>query len=61
MKNVLYEVRGDILIINVDLSKRVGPSATGRTKIVGSTQGAIRLTSHPGIRFSFVAYAKEKK
>lgn len=39
MKNVEMERKGDILTIRVDLSKSFGPSSTGKTTIVASTEG----------------------
>ncbi len=39
MKNVEMSVDGDILTIRVDLSKEFGPSSSGKTIIVASTEG----------------------
>jgi len=39
VKNVDMSVEGDILIIKVDLTKEFGPSSSGKTIIVGSTEG----------------------
>ncbi|MGO9567759.1 MAG: hypothetical protein ACLP5H_09485 [Desulfomonilaceae bacterium] len=39
MKNVDMEVHGDNLTISVDLSKEFGPSKSGKTIIVASTEG----------------------
>jgi hypothetical protein len=39
MKNVELSVENDILTITVDLSKEFGPSKSGKTIIVASTQG----------------------
>lgn len=39
MKNVALEVEGEILVIRVDLSKEFGPSKSGKTVIVASTEG----------------------
>ncbi|MDR0362956.1 MAG: hypothetical protein LBJ46_09800 [Planctomycetota bacterium] len=39
MKNVEMVVEGDILTIKVDLSKEFGPSASGKTIIIASTEG----------------------
>jgi len=39
MKNVELSVAKDILTIRVDLSKEIGPSKSGKTIIVASTQG----------------------
>ena len=43
MKNVEMTVEGTILTIKVDLSKEFGPSASGKTIIVASTEGNITV------------------
>lgn len=39
MKNVEISVEGDILILKVDLTKEFGPSASGKTIMIGTTEG----------------------
>jgi len=39
MVNVTTEVKGNILVISVDLSKENGLSGSGKNMIIGSTQG----------------------
>ncbi len=43
MKNVEYSVNGDTLTITVDLTKEFGPSASGKTVIIATTEGNVRL------------------
>ena len=43
MKNVEMSVDGTILTIKVDLSKEFGPSSTGKTIIVASTEGNVSI------------------
>lgn len=43
MKNVEMSVAGNILTIKVDLSKEFGPSSSGKTIIVASTEGNITI------------------
>jgi len=43
MKNVEITVAGNILTIKVDLSKEFGPSASGKTTIIASTEGNITI------------------
>ena len=43
MKNVEMKMEDNILIIKVDLSKEFGPSASGKTIIIASTEGNLRL------------------
>ncbi len=43
MKNVDMIVEGNILTIKVDLSKEFGPSASGKTIIIASTEGNVTV------------------
>jgi len=43
MKNVQMAVEGNILMIRVDLSKEFGPSASGKTIIIASTEGNVSV------------------
>lgn len=43
MKNAEMTVQGTILMIKVDLSKEFGPSASGKTIIIASTEGNVTI------------------
>ncbi len=43
MKNVQMMVDGSILTIKVDLSKEFGPSASGKTIIIATTEGNVSV------------------
>jgi len=43
MKNVEMVVEGDTLIIRIDLTRDFGPSRSGKTFIVASTEGNISV------------------
>jgi hypothetical protein len=43
MKNVEMTVEGTTLTITVDLSKEFGPSASGKTIIIASTEGNVTI------------------
>ena len=43
MKNVEMSISGNILTITVDLSKEFGPSSSGKTIIIASTEGNITV------------------
>ena len=43
MKNVQMSVEGNILTIKVDLSKEFGPSSSGKTIIIASTEGNVSV------------------
>ena len=41
MKNIETKIAGSILTITVDLSKEFGPSASGKTTIIASSEGNV--------------------
>jgi hypothetical protein len=43
MKNVQMSIEGNMLTIRVDLSKEFGPSSSGKTIIVASTEGSVTV------------------
>ena len=43
MKNVQMVIAGNILTITVDLTKEFGPSSSGKTIIIASTEGNIAV------------------
>jgi hypothetical protein len=43
MKNVEMTVEGTMLTLKVDLSKEFGPSASGKTIIIASTEGNVTI------------------
>ena len=43
MKNVQMAVEGNILTIKIDLSKEFGPSSSGKTIIIASTEGSVSV------------------
>ena len=43
MKNVEMTIEGTTLTIKIDLTKEFGPSASGKTIIIASTEGNITI------------------
>ena len=43
MKNVEMTVEGNILTMTVDLTKEFGPSSSGKTIIIASTEGNVSV------------------
>ena len=39
MQNVEWEIKGDKLIVKIDLTKEFGPSKSGKTITIASTKG----------------------
>ena len=58
LKNVAVNVEGNTLTITVDLSKELGPSASGKSTLIASTGGAV--TVEGGARVNLSVYRKTK-
>lgn len=49
MKNVQLQTKGSVLTITVDLSRDFGPSASGKTIIIASTEGNQPIDGTPAV------------
>ena len=58
MQSVEMHVEGDILTIQIDLSKEYGPSSSGKTIIIASTEGNVPVPEHEG-RIGLNVYSKK--
>lgn len=56
MKNVEMSVEGNILTITVDLSKEFGPSSSGKTIIIASTEGNQTVPKTNGVKIGLNVY-----
>ena len=52
MKNIEMKQEGNVLVIRVDLTKTFGPSASGKTIIIASTEGNAPVASPTGERIA---------
>jgi hypothetical protein len=59
MKNVEMKMEDNILIIKVDLTKEFGPSASGKTIIIASTEGNISILDKENIKIGLNVYKKK--
>lgn len=58
MQNIEVKVEKNKLILTVDLTKRGGPSSSGKTTIVASTAGNAKIEGHEGLQFGLNVFAK---
>lgn len=58
MKNVDMTVTGNILTINVDLTKEFGPSSSGKTVIIASSEGNQSIPGKETIKIGLNVYRK---
>jgi hypothetical protein len=56
MKNVEMNVEGDKLIITVDLAQEFGPSSSGKSITIASTEGNVSVPEHEEIKIGLNVY-----
>jgi len=59
MKNVEMSVEGNTLTIKVDLSKEFGPSTSGKTIIIASSEGNQSIPGKENIKIGLNVYRKK--
>lgn len=55
-KNVQIEVKGSTLVITCDLEQDHGPSKSGKTTIIATTEGNMSIPGHEGIKLGLNLY-----
>ena len=60
MKNVEMKLEGDILTIKVDVTKEFGPSSSGKTIIIASTEGNISIPDKEDVKIGLNVYKKKQ-
>jgi hypothetical protein len=56
MKNVEINVEGNKLIITVDLAQEFGPSSSGKSITIASTEGNVAVPEHEEIKIGLNVY-----
>ena len=59
MKNVEMEVVDNILTIKVDLTRDFGPSSSGKTIIIATTEGNVPIPEHEDKKVGLNVYRKK--
>ena len=58
MKNVDMQIKDGKLLITVDLSKQFGPSSSGKSIIIASTEGNASIPGREEIKVGLNVYQK---
>lgn len=58
MKNCEMKLNGSILTITVDISKEFGNSSSGKSIIIGSTEGNVSVPEKEDIKIGVNVYRK---
>jgi hypothetical protein len=56
MKNVEMKVEDNILTIKVDLSKEFGKSSSGKSTIIASTEGNVKVPGKEEVKIGLNVY-----
>jgi hypothetical protein len=59
MKNVDMKLEGNILTIKVDLTKEFGPSSSGKTIIIATTEGNQSVEGKEDVKVGLNVYKKK--
>lgn len=59
-RNVAMAVNGNILTISVDLSKPGTVSASGKSVVIGTTEGNVSVNDRPEIKVGLNVYTPKK-
>jgi ABC-type phosphate/phosphonate transport system ATPase subunit len=61
MKNVEMKVEHGTLIVTVDLTTELGPSASGKSVLLASTEGNVDVPGAPAVKIGLNVYRKKKR
>jgi len=61
MKNVEMKIENNILTIQVDLTKEFGPSSSGKTIIIASTEGNVSIPENEAAKIGLNVYKYQQK
>jgi hypothetical protein len=60
MKNVKVTVQGNLLTITVDLSQNQGPSSSGKTNIIATSEGNVSVPGREDVKLGLNIYTHRK-
>ncbi len=58
MKNIEMKLEGNILTMKVDLTKEFGPSSSGKTIIIASSEGNVAVDGREEVKVGLNVYKK---
>lgn len=61
MKNVEMKVEHGKLIVTVDLTKELGPSASGKSVMIATTEGNMDVPGEPDVKIGLNVYRKKER
>lgn len=59
MRNVEMSVESNVLVIKVDLSKQGEVSSSGKSLVIGSTEGNVPVPGRPEVKVGLNVYTRK--
>jgi hypothetical protein len=60
MQNIQVKVESNKLELTVDLSQEIGPSSSGKTILLASSEGNANVPGHEGVKFGLNVYRAKR-
>ena len=61
MKNIEVRVEHGTLTITIDLAKDLGPSASGKSVMIATTEGNVDVPGAPDVKIGLNVYRKKER
>jgi hypothetical protein len=61
MKNIELRVEHGKLIVTVDLSTELGPSSSGKSVMIATTEGNVEVPGAPDVKMGLNVYRKKER
>ena len=61
MRNIEMKIEQGKLMITVDLTKELGPSASGKSVIIATTEGNVDVPGAPNVKIGLNVYHKKER
>jgi len=61
MRNIELRVEYGKLIVTVDLSKELGPSSSGKSVMIATTEGNVEVPGAPDVKIGLNVYRKKER
>ena len=56
MKNIAMQLQGDKLVIEIDLAQDLGPSKSGKTILIASSEGNVGVPGREDVKLGLNVY-----
>ncbi len=61
MKNVEMKIEHGKLVVMVDLTKELGPSSSGKSVIIATTEGNVDVPGEPEVKIGLNVYRRKER